>query len=147
MKKTILAIAISLLLILVISGCSSNTTGDAVSGDSTAGAEPDIIALDKDTRLSSEQCAARGLNDKIIMLESEYCGHCKIVEPILKQITQEKGIDILFLDISKKEEREKMEEFGISVRYTPTLVVGCEVLIGSREKPEYESAIDEFLAD
>ena len=142
MKKIIFII--SILLILIVSGCSSNPTGKSTSNEQT---DLEIIVLDKDTLLSSEQCTARGLNKKIIMLESEYCGHCKIIEPILKEIEQEKNINILFLDISKKEDRTKMEDFGIFVKYTPTLLVGCNVLIGSKEKSEYEAIIDEFLKD
>ena len=148
MKKIILILGIILILISII-GCQNNLNEDLTYTNHNDSNKVDnqIITLDKDITLTSEQCNERNLTDKIIMIESEYCGHCKIARPILEQIAEERDLEIIFLDTSKKEDREKMQNFGISIKYTPTVLINCKVTIGSKEKSEYEAIIDEFLND
>ena len=123
-----------IMLVLLSFGCSQESSSAVKT-----------ITLDAETEIPLETCAERGLGDKIVILESEYCGHCKIAAPILKKIGQEKGLDFEFLDVSKKEGRTVMENYGVNVKYTPTLIAGCAVYIGSKSKEEYLHIIDKFV--
>ena len=125
-----------IVLVLLACGCSQKSP----EGSSAV----KTITLDSETEIPLETCIERGLCDKVVMLESEYCGHCKIAEPILKEIAQEKRMDFEFLDVSKKEDRVVMENYGVDVKYTPTLIAGCAVYIGSKSKEEYVQIIDKF---
>lgn len=124
-----------MLLLILLAGCGQESSTPSVK----------TITLDSETSIPTESCKERGLGDKVIMLESEYCGHCKIAEPILKEIAQEKGLVFEFLDVSKKEDRAVMESYGVDIRYTPTLLAGCSVYIGSKSKEEYLQIIDDFI--
>ena len=137
MKRKKLIVFSMVMLVLLSFGCSQKSP-EGASAVKT-------ITLDSETEIPPETCAERGLCDKVVMLESEYCGHCRIAEPILKEIAQEKGLDFEFLDVSKKEGRTVMESHGINVKYTPTLIAGCAVYIGSKSKEEYVQIIDKFI--
>ena|GEM_PF-1583266 len=134
--KTRNLIMFGMILLILLAGCSKG--GENASAITT-------ITLDSETSIPAESCKERGLNGKIIMLESEHCGHCKIADPILKEIEQEKGLDFEFLDVSKKEDRAVMESYGVSIMYTPTLLAGCSVYIGSKTKEEYQEIINTFV--
>ncbi len=136
MKKIMFAIV--LVMIIAASGCPNGSADYDVNAT-----EP--IMLEKEGAIPHDLCAERGLDDKIIVLETKYCGACKEAVPLLKELEQELGVDILFFDISVNEDREKVEEFGIIVRYTPTVVIGCDVHIGSYPKEKYESLIKKHL--
>ena len=134
MKKNILFM-FGVLLLILLAGCGQESPDTGFK----------TITLDSETSIPAESCEQRGLSDKVIMLESEYCGHCKIAKPILKEIAQEKGMDFEFLDVSNKEERAAMEGYGVNIMYTPTLLAGCSVYIGSKSKEEYLQIIDKFI--
>jgi len=135
--KTLTIISI-LLLAIIICGCSPPQTED----QTPTGME--TITLDSETSIPKEACQARGLENKIIMLESDYCGHCKTAEPILKEIEKEKQMSFEFLDVSSKQGQEFMKNKKINIKYTPTLIAGCTVYIGSKSKQEYAQIIDKF---
>ena len=105
----------------------------------------EVIVLDKEEPIPLGACAARNLSAQIIILESKYCGACKVVIPALKQIEEELSAEFLFLDLSEKEDAEKLKEFKIWPKYTPTVSIGCKVLIGGHQKDEYKQIIKSFL--
>ena len=141
MFKKIIILGIFLLLISVC-GCGNNAIGQATGyADQFS-----IITLSSDSFFSAEECAKRGLNDKVMMLESKYCGHCKKTQPLFQQSCEEKGINPIILDVSVDEQRRQMESYGIDIRYTPTFVFGCDYYIGAKEKEEYSALLDEFLS-
>ncbi len=130
--------AIVLVMIVAVSGCPRGSSGYDVNAT-------DTIMLDKEGAIPQDLCAERGLDDKIIVLETKYCGACKDAVPLLKELEDELGVDIMFFDISVDEDRKKVEEFGIIVQYTPTAVIGCDVHIGSYSKAKYRSVIERFI--
>ena len=103
------------------------------------------LVLDKEGVILLDACLERNLSDKIIILESKYCGACKIVVSKLQQIEQELSAEFIFLDLSKKEDIEKLKEFKIWPKYTPTVLIGCDVFIGDYPKEKYKSLIENFL--
>ena len=105
----------------------------------------DMLLIDKEQTIPFEGCSIRGLNDKIIVLESKYCSACKVVVPILKEIEQELDKEFLHFDLSEEEDLERFEEFSIEAQWTPTVIIGCDVLIGGYSKEKYKTAIENFL--
>lgn len=104
-----------------------------------------LIVLNGEGTIQEELCIARNLDDKIIVLESKYCGACRIAIPRLEKIEEELGIEIIYLDLSEDSDAEKTREFGLSPRYTPTLLVGCDVYIGVQSEDDYRTIIENFL--
>lgn len=141
-NKNIIFIGI-LFSLTIISGCSNNSTGGAVIDSRQS--QISILVLDSDGALSAEECSARDLNDKVMMLESQYCGHCKATLPVFKEACLEKGIEPIIIDVSDKEQRKQMESYGLDIMYTPTFVFGCKHTIGTRSKQEYLQLLDKFL--
>ena len=114
---------------------NSNDSGDGLA----------LITLNAEGPIAAGLCSERGLNDKIIMLQSKYCGACKIAMPRLKEVESETGADIIFLDLSEKGDLETMKSFHIVPQYTPTLVVGCDVYIGAKSKDSYKNIVEAFM--
>jgi len=134
-KRYLVLLALGLLL---IAGCCNNTT--------PVDPELGVISLNKDITLSTNECSERQLNDKIVFIGSKYCGACKAAKPRLKELEVEKKVDIVYLDISEEADRNAMlMDYHVSVYYTPTILFGCNVIVGAREKSDYSQLIDEFL--
>lgn len=143
MKKNIAALACLLVFLISVSGCTNQGTGSVIDSDDSN----NILVLDSDGIISEEQCSARGLNNKVIMLESQYCGHCKATMPEFKEACSEKGIEPVILDVSDKDQRKQMESYSLDIMYTPTFVFGCRYIIGARSKQDYLNLLAEFLGD
>ena len=120
------------ILLVLTNGCSNQ--------------EMDIVTIDKDGSFDPLDCKNRGLNDKVIMLESKYCGHCKATLPFFLQACAEKGVEPSVLDLSVDEQREQMESFGISIQYTPTFIFGCDYYVGVHSKEDYLTFLDKYLS-
>jgi thiol-disulfide isomerase/thioredoxin len=105
---------------------------------------PGVILLSTDGTIPTEECIERNLTDKVIMIESRYCGACRVAVPRVKEVEEELGESFIFLDLSKSGDWKAMESFGIRVQYTPTLLVGCDVHIGAYPKEQYKTWIGEF---
>lgn len=129
-----------MLALFFISGCSS-------SSQNQDNHENTILSLSKSMTIPDEECKERELNNKVILIESEYCYYCKEAKNILDEIAEEKDLEIKFLDVSKKEGMNEINNLKLAVRYTPTAIIGCEVVVGLMQKSEYESIISRNLAD
>lgn len=152
-----------ILLFLLVFGCQSQepVTGDPIiidydvvpenntasnqSGVENQSIEFEIITLSSVGSLDSEECVIRGLNDKVIMLESKYCGYCKKTLPDFKEACSEKGVEPIVLDLSVGEQRKQMESYGITITYTPTFIFGCDYFVGGKTKEGYLQSLDKFL--
>jgi len=133
-------IIIVLLAVVVVSGfLIYREEASPISGATTA------ILIEQDGPINQNLCEERGFNDKIIVIESKYCGACRIAVPILKEIEQELNTEFIFLDLSKDEDQEYVRDLGIVPAYTPTMLVGCEVIIGAQSKEFYQKKVEAFL--
>ncbi|MGB2762651.1 MAG: thioredoxin family protein [Minisyncoccales bacterium] len=106
----------------------------------------ELLVLDKEGRISLDACLERGLSDKIIVLESTYCSACKIVIPRLEELEKELGVEIIYLNLSEKDDQDRAKEFKIWPKWTPTVLIGGEVLIGAYSKEKYKEVIENFLS-
>jgi len=93
---------------------------------------------------SIEECKARNLSDKVMMIESKYCGHCKATLPDFKDACEEKGMTPIILDVSNDDQRKEMLSHSISIQYTPTFIFGCKYFIGVKSKETYLQLLDEL---
>jgi len=151
MKKIIL---LTLMAIVLVSGCTNRYTPPPnpidindtnMSDNQTNNDVLEFIFLDKEGTIKQEDCVARRVNDKVIILESKYCSACRIAVPILKEIEEELQKEFIFLDLSQANDMEKLNEFRVMPHYTPTILIGCDIHIGVKSKEIYKRAIEEFL--
>lgn len=152
MKKTVVLVV--MMTAIVISGCVTepipppnpvDVNDTSISGNQTEDNSLEFIILDKEGTIEPGICSSRKLDDKIIVLESRYCGACRIAVPILKGIEEELNMEFIFLDLSKQCDSDRLKEFRIMPQYTPTVLIGCDVHIGAKSKEVYKEAIEEFL--
>ncbi len=152
------ALLFPIAFVLITSGCTNlseptsikstfnysvNSTPNSTTNQSNI--TLDFLVLATEGTINPEDCSARGLGDKVIVLESRYCGACRIAVPRLKEIEKELQTKFIFLDLSQPEDRERLKEFKILPQYTPTVLVGCDVYIGAKSKEEYKRIIEKFL--
>ena len=88
----------------------------------------------------------RELEDKVLVIHAEHCGACKVAVPILEELEQELGATFRYYDMDVDEDAKALEEFKLVPYFTPTFVIGCEVLIGAKNKAEFKAVLEEFLA-
>ena len=124
-----------ILSLLFIVGCNTHAQ---ISG-STVYDQLDTYTIKTEGEIP--QASERGLDGKILMLESKYCSHCKTAIPILQEISEENDLDITILDVSVDEQRAEMEGYGLDIIYTPTLVIDGYAYIGARDKQGYEDIL------
>lgn len=143
MKLTKLIIFIILALFLLSCRPQSGDC-DVSPGDYTV--QDGLVFLDKEGTLSCELCDPRGLHNKIIFLESKFCGACKVAKPRIKTAAQETGVEVLFLDLAERTDLQKAtEQFQVMVKFTPTMLVDCDVYIGSKSLEEYQKIFSDSL--
>jgi thiol-disulfide isomerase/thioredoxin len=147
LKKAVTLTIIVVVAVFVIPGCITKNEAPPVSNitNNITGNETGFITLDKEGVISQEACSERKLDDKIIILESKYCGACRVAVPRLKEIEKELNTEFIFLDLSESKDVERLKEFKILPRYTPTVLIGCRVYIGVKTKEQYKRLIEEFL--
>lgn len=163
MKKVIFWILIlGFIIVGIIVGYSIFSSPDLITQEPTTTPEPNPIStlepepinneplleplsIEKEGTIPLEQCSKRGISDKVIILETKYCSACKVAVPRLREIEKELNAEFLYFDLSKKEDLKKFEEFKIQVQWTPTVIIGCDVLIGAYSKDKYKIVIENLL--
>lgn len=144
MKTKIIATS-SLILVIIIMFL-------LVSGDESGeGNEPSVtienhsennfeeiatLTILSDGEISRQECIERDLHGKVVMLESQYCGHCKKTLPIFEAACEELGLTPLVVDISTKEGVDLLTSYGIEIQYTPTFIFDCKYYVGAKQSKE-----------
>ena len=157
MKKTIFAVLI--LGFIIAAGAVgyfvfNNSEPEPPKPIENPGPEPEpepnpepleVFLLDKEQTIPFEECSRRGLDNKVVVLESKYCSACKVVVPILKETEKEFNVEFLYFDLSNKNDVEEFNALKLQAQWTPTVIIGCEVFIGGYPKEKYKTAIENFL--
>ncbi len=131
-------ILIGLATILSLTGCSSPVE------PGTNDSETRIIKITNSGSFTEQECQERGFEDKVIMFESKYCGHCQKTLPIFNEACEEKGMVPEILDLSIAENLEKSSSYNLEIMYTPTFVIGCHYYVGVVSKEEYLNYLDKI---
>ncbi|MDK2908008.1 MAG: hypothetical protein PWQ87_466 [Candidatus Woesearchaeota archaeon] len=135
-KNALISIALLIIALGLLSSCSQNQSD-----------ELEIITISNEGSFSAEECSARGLEGKVIMLESSYCGACRSTMQNFLDACKEMNITPIILDLSQSENYQKMlDEYKIQIRYTPTFIFGCDYYIGATSKQEYIRRIETMLS-
>lgn len=139
--RQIIGIAATIMLLaLMMTACSSDT--DSSKSNETESV-PDTITIQGEGTLPKEFCERHGLDSKILMIESEYCGHCKATKPDFEQAIENTGNEAEILDVSVKEDYERITgKYGLEIQYTPTFVFECDYFVGVKTVDEYESLLE-----
>ena len=155
MKSRIILLGI-MIIIIFISGCVIEPRSPEpnpifindtnMSDNQTNNDNLEFIFLGKEGTIEQGSCSARKLDDKVIIMESRYCGACRIAVPRLKEIEEELNTEFIFLDLSQQCDSDRMMEFRIMPQYTPTILIGCDVHIGAKSKEVFKQAIEDFLS-
>lgn len=143
MKKLLIAGSVVGIIIVVLISYYIIMQPSEVDINNSTGLE--FIFLSDEGTIPQELCSERNLNDKIIVLEKKYCGACKIAVPRLREIEQELQSEFIYLDLSEEEDIEKLKDFKVIPKYTPTVLIGCNIYIGAYSKEEFKEAIESFL--
>lgn len=118
---------IALLLVLVVA-CSTGATAPDGS---------EVRTITTEGVFSAEECAARGLEGRVLMLESQYCGHCRATKPDFLSACERAGVAPIILDLSLEEDLARAESFGVLAQFTPTFVVDCNYYVGAKDLMTY----------
>lgn len=121
---------IALLSIVLLSGCI---------------AETDKIRIDHEMTLSSLACSERNFDNKVTIIESKYCASCVALKPSLLEIEDELDTTFNYIDIAELNGQDKLNDLGLEVAYTPTIIIGCNVYIGAKSKEKYKTLVEDFL--
>ena len=134
MMKIIFVVISAFLIILA--GCTQENT--------TVKPPQKEVFLNQDNSTDiSEGCQS----DKVIMIKSKYCSHCKETLPIFLEACEEKGVEPMVWDVSLEPQRKLADEYDIDYRFVPVFVFGCEEYVGVKSKEEYLAFLDKFLGD
>jgi thiol-disulfide isomerase/thioredoxin len=106
----------------------------------------ETVLLSSNGTFDEEDCRARCLHDKVMMLSSSYCPYCKETEPDFVKACKEKGIKPVILYMSDQGDYDIMKSFGITVDSVPTFIFGCDYYMGAGSVHDYLAAIDRFLS-
>lgn len=143
LRNTLIITIISLSMVMLLSSCSSPEPIPNNNSDNQT--DPlRIITIDDSGSFTQKECLARNLTGKIIMLESAYCSACQHTMPEFVEACNEKGVTPEILDLSKPGDREKMEQYNLQVKYTPTFIFGCDYYIGAVSKQDYINRINKM---
>ncbi|MCU4175205.1 thioredoxin [Carboxylicivirga sp. N1Y90] len=155
MKKLKFPLIIGLALIsgIALSFANTNKTDNAIDSDESQGSE--VIYLDKTTFKekvfdyeASQTWDYKGEVPAILDFYADWCGPCKQLSPVLKQLQKEYGDKIQIYKINTDKEKELAGTFGI--RSLPTIVFvpldgEPQAAMGFRPKNDMETMIKEIL--
>lgn len=147
MKKILVMVAVLAAAVIFLIGCRTEPKPNEINTTNCSNNTADLecIILESEYNIPAQQCLERNLSDKVIVLESKYCHVCDAVVPLLREVEQETGSSFIFLDLAEKSDMDRLKTFSIMPKYTPTLVVGCDVYIGLYTKEKYKTIIENFL--
>ncbi len=143
--KTNYILLISFMVLLIFTSCELNSveSSDNISNQDSI----EIFTIKSNGEFDEDFCVKSGLKDKVIMLESKYCGHCQTTKPVFLEACHEYDVTPIMLDLSVPEDREIMESYNLQAVYTPTFIFGCKHYVGAKDKDAYLELLSTFEGD
>jgi len=138
MKKFYIIALVAIIATVMVSGCTTEPTPTNNHTNNHTGNHTLILVSDG-TEISYEECAARGVNDKVIVLHTSGCPACGIAVPILEELSEEIDYEFEFIELSTNVERAY--EIGILPTHVPTALIKCKAYTGAKTKEEYKNLI------
>ena len=120
--KSLLMVVVALILV----SCSMSAKPEKNETEKVSSAQGEVIVLNKADFLSKvynyeknqTQWVYEGNKPAIIDFYADWCGPCKKVSPILKELAAQYKDDIVIYKINVDNEKELASAFGIPVSYT-----------------------------
>ncbi len=131
---------ISLCLLSLVFAC---TKLEAKSNDGSSQNLPiELIQADKEI----SNCKERNLDNKILLITSRYCPHCKEVIKTLTPLITKRHLENSFqvLDVINKDDLEILNKSVISLTQVPILIINCAAYVGEKKISKYEELLDKF---
>ncbi|NOR84723.1 hypothetical protein GQ473_01255 [archaeon] len=146
LKKNII-LWFSIVLVLFLAGCVSKPSVYSSTGDELNQTQEqfELFTITKDGSFQLDECKSRGLENKVIMFKSKYCGHCAATLPIFLEVCREMGVEPTILDMTVNEDKDEIKSHGLEIMYAPTFVFGCDYTVGAKTKEKYISMCGLFL--
>lgn len=143
-------------VVLLLVSCSMSAKSDKNETDDASSAKGEVTLINKadflkkvyDYEKNPSEWVYEGSLPCIVDFYADWCGPCKKVAPILKELAAEYKNDIVVYKINVDNDKELASAFGI--RSIPTLLFipkkgKPQVARGALSKEEFVRQIDEFL--
>ena len=95
---------------------------------------------------------ASSVKDKLALVDfsATWCGPCKMLDPVLKKISEELGEKVNFYHVDVDESPQASSQFGI--RGVPTMIIfhdGQEIerMVGFRDRNSLQRQLDDLADD
>lgn len=153
MKKVLSIFA--LVIISSMFACASNDKSEQKQEKTASVNNGDVVVMDKAMFLKdvfdfekSKEWKYRGTKPAIIDLYADWCGPCKQVAPIMKELAKEYAGKIVIYKVNVDKEKELAALFNATS--IPLFVFipmkgEPQLFRGAADKATYKKAIDEFL--
>ena len=145
MKFSYVSFCFFLIAVCFLCGCSDQD--DSISDDVVIvdNVSFEMISIQGDGSFGVDECKLRGVEDKVVMITSKYCGACKRTLPEFLEACDEMGVEPMVLDITIDSDKGMIMSFGVEAHVTPTFLFGCNYYIGSVPKEVYTERLENFL--
>lgn len=155
MKKTMTILAFSFASLLAFAGNNGNSRVEPTATVARAQAEGEVVVMNKDMFIervfdyrNSQEWKYKGNKPAIIDLYADWCGPCRRIAPIMKELAKEYAGKITVYKVNVDKEKELAALFNATS--IPLLVFipqkGMPQLFpGAADKATYKKVIDEFL--
>lgn len=144
------------ILAILIVLCTFTTIACAQTANEGKEKEAVVIQMDKqmftdkvfDYTTGATEWEYKGEKPAVIDFYATWCGPCRMVAPILKDLAKEYGDSIIIYKVDTDKEKELSMAMGI--QSLPTIVFipqngQPQVIIGAADKRTFRQAIDEVL--
>ena len=113
-------------IVVLVSGCTSPDNG--------------TIYIDIGDVIPDAACAARGINDRVLVIHKTGCTACDIAVPRLREAEQELNMSFEYINTVEAGGIERLEDLKIMPYWTPTVLIKCKAY-AVKTKDEYKTLI------
>jgi len=125
---------------MALSSNSNNNNSDTNSDNNIL----KTYYINKDGPIPAINCQADDINNKIIVIESKYCGACKIFMDTLDELKDTNYIFHIY-DVSETDQRKYIQDIlMLDFKYTPTTIIGCDAYLGAIDKNELVGILSKY---
>jgi thioredoxin len=135
-------------MMFLVGNCSNAQSSKTTDGEVVVLNKADFLTKVFNYEKNSEEWEYEGKKPCIIDFYADWCGPCKLIAPIMKELAGEYKDKIIFYKIDTDREKELAAVFGIS-SIPLVLFVPAEgqpqAMLGARPKEAYVEQIKQFL--
>jgi len=139
MEKKNLYSIIAIVTIIVIAGIifaiySPNTNLPSTNVDSNTNIAK-LFYIDKEGPIPLQNCTDGNIQNKIIIIESKYCGACKVFKEVTNLVESKTDYKFNTYDVTESDKYDFIKNvLHLDFKYTPTMIVACNAYIGVKDE-------------